>query len=241
MFQTDDTKFERYVFNAKAIALRGRICKPYFQEVGEHASIRTLAGSAGVLSASSEAYDLAGDLSYSSATSKITARGDGKIFETLVETTITDLKIRKRFYVPRIVSRLRSSYNAGEYSTRKTPRILPAGSTIEGLQIDGKVQDLQLHPAFRLDDGQQDDFLSGRAQVSGDDRTYYPGLVPDPIAIPDWGNIYYGEWAWVHPGEQHRQRLCMLRLSLGSEFGASFDVASADSDGNGWPPFASGT
>ena len=38
------TKMQKYLYKAQAIALRGSIRKPYFQELGDHLAIATYAG-----------------------------------------------------------------------------------------------------------------------------------------------------------------------------------------------------
>ncbi|MEI9972841.1 MAG: hypothetical protein WDO73_12730 [Ignavibacteriota bacterium] len=113
------------------------------------------------------------------------------------------------------------------------PRILPAGSTIRNLRIDGQVQELHLPKAFEANQKTHDSFFLGERDNDGD---LQPGPIPEPIYIKGFGTIFYAEWAWVHPQERHRQSLTMLRLALGSDFGGDIDGGSGQSDGVGWPP-----
>jgi hypothetical protein len=116
------------------------------------------------------------------------------------------------------------------------PRILPAGSTIRNLRIDGRVQELHLPSAFDADQKTHDAFFLGELDEV---TALQPGPIPEAIHVKDLGTIFYAEWTWVHPQERRQQSLTMLRLALGSAFGADVDVAVGCSDGTGWPITAS--
>jgi hypothetical protein len=224
---------EKYLFKANAAALRGSIRKPYFQELGDHLAISTYAGSGGRTEATNHDFDLVGDVSYRFARTKIDAVISDGICRTTVLAQIEGLQIRKRLTVDEVICQLESAYDTRTYPGRCLPRITPAGSTIRNLRVDGVVQELHLPPAFGGDRKTHDAFLRGERDQ---DTTLQPGPIPDPIYVKGFGTIFYAEWTWVHPQERHQQRLTMLRLALGSDFGADIDVGTDTSDGTGWPP-----
>ena len=225
---------QKFLFKAHAVALRGTVRKPYYQELGSHLEIATFAGSAGQTKSISKGFRLGEDIAYDSASTEIVAeRVDNNIYQSTVTAQVKGLRVGKRLAVDSVTCRLRSVYDGRFYPERSISRILPAGSSIRNLRIDGKVQQLQLPAAFTLDEKSQDAFFRGERD---DDPAYHPGRIADPIYVKDLGTIFFGEWVWVHPGERHRQHLGMLRLALGSEDGAEIDVGIGDNDGSGWPP-----
>jgi hypothetical protein len=182
-------------------------------------------------------FSVSNDIAYESASTEIVAEQfDGHIFQSIVTARVENLRIGNRLTVQEVVCRLRSVYDARDYPQRVEARILPTGSTIKGLRIDGKEQELDLPPAFFHDEKTQDAFLRG--QLDGD-PVHYPGRIPEPIYVKDLGTIFYAEWVWAHPQERRRQHLTMLRLALGSDLGADADVGFTDNDGSGWPPLGS--
>ena len=231
-----DQKLGKYLFKGHAVALRGSIRKPCHQDLGNHLEISTYAGSAGRMRCSNRDFSVANEIAYESASTEIVAEQfDGHIYQSIVVARVDKLRIGNRLSVDEVTSRLRSVYDGRGYPGKMVARILPAGSTIKGLKIDGKEQELDLPSAFQLDEKTQDAFFRG--QLDGDVNCY-PGRIPEPIYVKDLGTIFYAEWVWVHPQERHRQHLTMLRLALGSNLGANIDVGSSDNDGSGWPPLA---
>jgi len=225
---------QKYLFKAHAVALRGSIRKPYYQELGDHLAIATYAGSRGRTECSNRDFAIGEDIAYDFAYTEIVAAQTGaNIYQTTVTAQVKGLRIGKRLTVDEVTCRLRSLYDSRAYPGRCLPRILPVGSTIRNLRIDGQVQELRLPPAFSMDEKSQDAFFEGGRDQ---DNLLQPGFIPEPIRVADFGTIFYAEWTWVHPQERHQQRLTMLRLALGSDFGADVDVSGGDSDGIGWPP-----
>jgi hypothetical protein len=232
--QDTKTGFQKYVFKGNAVALSGSIRKPYFQDLGTHAAISALAGSAGYIAASSRDFALQKDVTYDYAESEIRAERRDPICQMVMRTTITNLRVGPRIAVEGVVAQLRARYDIGSFPDRKMARLSPAGSTIRNLSIDGEVREVELPPAFRMDPKEEEEFLNGGRD---DDERCYPGNIPTPFYIEGLGTIFIAEWTWKHPLERHRQSLCMLRLALGSEFGAEVDIGCCSGDGNGWPPF----
>lgn len=232
--QRKDEKFEKYVFKASAVALSGSVRKPYYQGLGGHAAISTCAGAACRMTASSSKFALEQDVAYDSATSELTAQRDGQICRTIVQTSITNLRVGA-VTARQVIGRLVSYYDISWFPKRKAPIILPVGSTIQGLRIgkDDSDREFKLPDAFTLTEEQQKACFEGKV-----DKNCLPGQIPPPIYVQGVGTIFLAEWTWVHPQEQHQQHLCMLRLALGSDFGAEADIGSVSSDGNGWPPYA---
>lgn len=227
-------KLQKFLFKGHALALRGSVRKPYYQELGNHLEIESYAGSAGQIKSTNRGFSLVGDIAYDTATTEIVAEKlDGDTYQSTVTAQVKNLRIGKRLTVESVTCRLRSVYDGRAYPGRMVARILPAGSSIRNLKIDGKAQNLPLPSTFGLDQKSQDAFFRGEFDK---DPAYHPGRIPDPIYVKDLGTIFFAEWVWVHPQEQHRQHLTMLRLALGSEFGADVDVCFGDNDGSGWPP-----
>jgi hypothetical protein len=230
-----EQKFQKYLFKGRAAAFRGSIRKPYYQELGSHLEISTYAGSAGRMRCSNRDFSLVGEVAYESASTEIVAEQfDDHIYQTIVTARVENLRIANRLTVDEVVCRLRSVYDGRDYPMRMAPRISPAGSTIKGLRIDGKEQKLDLPSAFGPGEKDEDAFFRGQR----DSDPFYPGFIPEPIHVEDFGTIFYAEWVWVHPQERRQQHLTMLRLALGSDFGADIDVGLSDNDGSGWPPLA---
>ena len=228
-----DQSMQKFLFKARASGLEGRIRKPYHQDLGIHAPTQLFAGVAGKCSARCENFRLGNDLSYDLAATEITAESRGAIHRTVLTSRLENLRIRGRFSVELVVCRMESVYDTAHYPARRHSRISPSGSLIQGVRIDGKLHEPKHHPAFGHDEGTRQAFFEGKHD---DHPDFHPGFVPDSLHIPDFGTIYFAEWAWVHPDEKHRQQLTMLRLALGSDFGADLTMATADGDGTGWPP-----
>jgi len=227
------TKMQKYLFKGHAAALQGSIHKPYFQELGDHLAIATYAGSGGRTECTNHDFAVGEDISYKFARTRIEAVTNDGIYQTTVVAHIEGLQIGKRLTVDEVICRLHSVYDSRTYPKRCLPRILPAGSTIRNLRIDGEIQKLHLPPAFDADQRTHDAFFLGERD---EDETLQPGPIPEPIYRQGLGTIFYAEWTWVHPQERHQQRLTMLRLALGSQFGAAINVGIGGSDGTGWPP-----
>jgi hypothetical protein len=204
---------QKYLYKANAIALRGSIRKPYFQELGDHLAVSTYAGSGGRIECKSEGFAIGEELHYDSARTEIIASQEDGVFTTSVTAQVFGLQVGKRFTVEEVTCRLQSVYDSRLYPEECFPRISPIGSTIRNLRIDGEVQRLMFAPAFDAREGE-------------------PGFIPEPIYVRDFGTIYYAEWTWVHPQEH----LTMLRLALGSDTGAAVCFGIGSSDGTGWPP-----
>jgi len=211
------TKMQKYLYKANAIALRGSIRKPYFQELGDHLAVSTYAGSGDRIECKSEGFAIGEELHYDSARTEIIASQEDGVFTTSVTAQVFGLQVGKRFTVEEVTCRLQSVYDSRLYPEECFPRISPIGSTIRNLRIDGEVQRLMFAPAFDAREGE-------------------PGFIPEPIYVRDFGTIYYAEWTWVHPQERHQQHLTMLRLALGSDTGAAVCFGIGSSDGTGWPP-----
>jgi hypothetical protein len=223
------TKMQKYLYKAHAIALRGSIRKPYFQELGDHLAVTTYAGSSGRTTCKAEGFRIGDEVQYDTAHTQIIASEQNGIFTTDVTSQVFGLRVGKRLTVGEVTCRLQSVYDSNAYPQNCFPRISPAGSTIRNLEIDGKPQPLVFPPAF------------GRVEQSGDERLQgsqdeRPGFIPESIHVPGLGTIFYAEWTWVHPNEQHQQHLTMLRLALGSDLGGAICVGIGGSDGVGWPP-----
>lgn len=231
-----NTKLQKYLFRGHAIALSGSIRKPYFQELGNHLEISTYAGSAGHNQCSNRGFSVNGDVSYDLATTETLAEIlDDGVYRCTAKVQVQNLRVAKRLQVDQVTCVLRSTYDSRTYPGRMIARVHPAGSSISNLKIDGTVQKLAMPAAFSLNSDAQDAFFRGEFDS---DAGYHPGHIPPHILVEGFGTIYYGEWAWVHAGEHHRQHLTMLRLALGCDFGASIDVGTSDNNGSGWPPLS---
>jgi hypothetical protein len=213
------TKMQKYLYKANAIALRGSIRKPYFQELGDHLAVSTYAGAGGRIECRSEGFAIGEELQYDSARTEIIASEQDGVFTTSLISQVFGLQVGKRLAVEEVTCRLQSVYDSRLYPEQCFPRISPDGSTIRNLRIDGEIQRLEFSPAFEDGEGE-------------------PGFIPEPIYVRDFGTIYYAEWTWVHPQERHQQHLTMLRLALGSGTGAAMCVGNGSIDGTGWPPGA---
>jgi hypothetical protein len=226
-------RFQKFLFNAACFALDGHIRKPYYQKLGRHVPLESYAGSEVHAIARNEGFAIGRDFMYGAVSSEITARREESVYHTIVQTTVEKLQIRDRLTVGRLVARLESRYDLRDYPGRKPSRVLPAGSTIEGVMLDGRQIDVRLPPAFTLTDDEREAFYAGKYDR---DPRFHPGYIPDPVHVDGFGTLWFAEWAWVHPDEQEAQHITMLRLGLGSDYGADADAASVRCDGRGWPP-----
>jgi len=221
---------QKYLYKANAIALRGRIHKPYFQDLGEHLPAMTYAGSSCRLEFRSEGFKIGQELQYDAARTEIVAGEQDGTYTTMVTSQVFGLQVGTRLTVEEVTCRLQSVYDSRDYPERCYPRISPAGSIIRNLRIDGQEHPLAFPRAFGAGQSVYDRAAGDAGGIEG------PGFYPDPIYVPDFGTIYYAEWSWVHPGEHHQQQLTMLRLALGSGLGAGVCAGIGGSDGAGWPP-----
>jgi len=211
------TNMQKYLYKADAIALRGSIRKPYFQELGDHLAISTYAGSAGRIECKSESFAIGEEIRYDAARTEIIASQQDGIYTTTVTAQVFGLQVMKRLTVEEVTCRLESVYDSRLYPKACYPRVMPTGSVIRNLRIDGEPQRLAFPRSFEVPEGE-------------------PGFFPESIYVKGFGTIYYAEWTWVHPQEKHQQHLTMLRLALGSNGGGAVCVGNGSSDGVGWPP-----
>jgi hypothetical protein len=226
------TKMQKYLYKAKAVALQGSIRKPYYQELGDHLSISTYAGSACRIECINRGFALADDIRYDVARTEIVTEEQKGIFTTSLLAQVEGLQIGK-LSVDQVTCRLRSVYDSSAYPKRLVARILPAGSSIRNAQFDKRALQLPLPAAFDVGGDASESFFRGEHDY---DDALQPGSIAEPIHIEGFGTIFFAEWTWVHPQERHQQRLTMLRLALGSDSGASTCVGVGNSDGVGWPP-----
>jgi hypothetical protein len=229
------THMQKYLYKAQAIALRGSIRKPYYQELGDHLAISTYAGSASRIECTSRGFAVAEDIRYEVARTEIVTEAKNGFFTTSLLAQVEGLQIGK-LSVDQVTCRLRSVYDSGAYPNRMVPRILPAGSSIVNLQFDKRALELVLPAAFRVDADTSESFFRG--EHDDDDDALQPGSIAEPIHIDGFGTIFFAEWTWVHPQERHQQHLTMLRLALGSDLGANTCVGVGSSDGYPWPPIS---
>jgi hypothetical protein len=227
--------FQKYVFNGGATAFHGSVRKPYFQDLGKHLEISTYAGGPVNIRCTNGRFAFDGYMSYESATTSIVTRENDHFVECEVFAQVTGLKIAGRLSIGEVTSRLRSVYDKRGYPGRMFARISPAGSTIKDFLVIGQdsvVPDLP--KAFTLSDAEANEALYG--QVQNDDAIAPDArLVPASVPVPDFGTIYFAEWASAAQ-EQGEQHLTMVRLALGSDVGADCDVGCTYTDGSGWPP-----
>jgi hypothetical protein len=108
----------------------------------------SLAPSGGTGKASTDHFSFHGLISFTSAKSEVSGTYDAtkKIWRTEAKVTIKGLNIRGRVTAKLIVSQMVTEHPevAGEYE----PSVTLAGSTIEGLKIDGKPFTVNLDPNF---------------------------------------------------------------------------------------------
>lgn len=250
-FLNHPSGMKKFLFKAQAVALKGAVRKPYFQELGEHAAIATHAGSQARLSSSSQGFLLRrrpapvdrasasatprADFAYRSATSKINAGEVNGVYRTEVTSEILGLSVLDgRLTVDRVFCSLVSQFDPREYPNRKVSRISPRGSTIQGLMVDHKPIQIQFPQAFGMNEDQEQAFFAGRYDEDPNYQ-YHPGFFVEPFHLDNFGTLYFAEWAWIHPDETDEQHLTMLRLALGSDFGSDSDCASGRTNGSGWP------
>jgi hypothetical protein len=231
---------QKYLFKGSAVALRGRVRKPYYQELGEHAAVSTYAGAAGLSQASSRGFALGTDFQYDAAHSEVSTHERDGVYRTSVRSTITNLRVLNGWLTAeKIVCGLESVYLASMYPQRLYSRILPADCRFEKLRVGERDLHPELPPAFHLTEQEREEFLLGKVREE-DEKKYYPGFFSPPFHDPEYGTLYFAEWSWVHPGERCAQHLTMLRMALGSNTGSDSDAASGTIDGKGYPPMASG-
>ncbi len=225
--------FRRFFFNSQAAALRGRIRKPYFEDLGEHAVVSTFGGSAGRLTNRNEGFAIDKDVSYRVAYSELIARNEGYIWRSIAQATVEGLNIRDRITADAVISRLEGVWDSRTYPGPKITRILPTGSKIVNLRVDGEVVQPKLPPAFNLDERQMNEFFSGQHDR---DPNFFPGAYPEPFYKQGLGTLFFAEWSWVHPQGRDEQRISMIRLALGSDFGMDGEITAITANGRGWPP-----
>jgi hypothetical protein len=235
---TSASTLKAFLFNSRATALRGSVRKPYYQELGEHAPLRTYAGSSGQGSSEFKNFSLANTVSYKAASSQISADVEGsapkRVFRTRVESTLEGLSVLGgRIKADLVVSALETVFDERFFSKEKAPLISPAGSRFENLVIDGQIQKPVLPPAFTAS---RDDVESYFKRSLKDPSRFTPAITAEPFHKDGLGTIYFAEWVFINPYEKYRQALIMLRLALGSDDGLDMDCCLTESDGTGVDP-----
>ncbi len=226
------TKMQKYLYKGYATALDGSVRKPYYQNLGSHLAISTYAGSGGVTECANRDFQLGNDVRYGYAHTRIEAIQKGDEYHTTVMAQVKDLKVGP-VEVSEVTASLHSVYNRNEYPGRCVPRVMPVNCVIRNLRVNGVVKDSELKLPKAFSARTEDPFFLGRSDGNPD---FEPGVVPAPLYIAGVGTIFYAEWTWVHPTERHQQKLTMLRLALGSDFGSDTDAGIVGGDGMGWPP-----
>jgi hypothetical protein len=227
------TGFQRYFFNSRAVALRAKIYKPYFEDLGEHAVVSTYGGSTGHSTSRNEGFAINKDISYGAAYSELIARNEGYIWRSIITATVERLNILDRITADAVICRLEGIYDSRTYPAPKKTVILPSGSKIVNLRVDGQLIEPKLPPAFTMNDWQTEAFFAGKQDPK--DPTFYPGIYAEPFYKEGLGTLHFGEWSWVHPGGHDEQKISMIRFALGSYFGMDGDCASGSTNGRGWP------
>ena len=227
-------KIKKFVYKAQGIALRGSIRKPFYQDLGQHAVVQTFAGSSGNSRSQNNNFSLPNFVQYAAAHSEIVADVIGQApdrqFRTRVTSVVEGLNVLNgRITADRVVSSLTSVFDERLYPIEKVPRITPAGSRFDNLQIDKVLQNVPLPPAFSNDP-------AAFAQGIRDQEPPNPVILATPVHKDGLGTVYFAEWVWVHPDERKQQVLVMLRLALGSGDGMEADVGLCSSDGTGIDP-----
>src|SRR5215831_17936308 len=227
-------RIKKFLFKAQGIALRGSIRKPFYQDLGQHAVVQTFAGSSGNSLSENNNFSLPNFVHYAAAYSRIVAEVVGEApnrqFRTQVTAVVEGLNVLNgRITANRIVSSLTSIFDERLYPKEKVPRITPAGSRFDNLQIDKVLQNVPLPPAFSDDP-------AAFAQAIRDQEPPNPAILAAPFHKDGLGTVYFAEWVWVHPDERKQQALVMLRLALGSDDGMEADVGLCISDGSGIDP-----
>jgi hypothetical protein len=232
-------RIKKFVYKSRGIALRGSIRKPFYQDLGRHAVVQTFAGSSGDSQSRNNNFSLPNFVRYASAESEIVADVVGqepdRLFRTRVTTVVEGLNVLNgRITADRIVSSLSSIFVERLYPKVKAPRITPAGSRFDNLQIDGVLQNVPLPPAFSNDPAA---FAEGiRDEEPPIPEPPIPIILAAPFHKDGLGTVFFAEWVWVHPDERKQQALVMLRLALGSDDGMAADVGLCISDGSGIDP-----
>lgn len=227
--------FRRFFFNSRAVGLRGKIHKPYFEDLGEHAVVSTFGGSAGRSVSRNEGFAIDKDVSYGAAYSELVAQNEGYIWRSVIQATVERLNIRDRITADAVVCRLEGVWDSRSYPGPKITRILPTGSKIVNLRVDGQLVEPKLPPAFNLDERSVRDFFSGQHDKDPNDPRFFPGVYPEPFYKPGLGTLFFAEWSWVHPQGRDEQKISMIRLALGSDFGMDAEIAAGSTNGRGWP------
>jgi hypothetical protein len=222
------------MFRGNAIGLTGRVTKPYQQSLGEHACLRIHADFAECKKCRSGRFALHSDITYDAIYSDIDTEQTGSVYRTVVDAGVENLNIRNRFTADRIIARMESVYDSNDYSAgRRKSRVLPVGCKFVNVKIDGKPYMPRVPRVFGLDRHTIDEFFAGKRD---DEREFFPAQPGEAVHVDDFGTIYFANWNWVDPVEQDEQRLTMVRLALGSPYGAEIDAGRVDADGSGWPP-----
>jgi hypothetical protein len=230
---SSQTGFQRYFFNSRAVGLRAKIYKPYFEDLGEHAVVSTYGGSTGHSTSRNEGFAINKDVSYGAAYSELIARSEGYIWRSIIQATVERLNILDRITADAVVCRLEGVYDSRSYPGPKTTLILPTGSKIVNLRVDGQLIEPRLPPAFGLNDWQAKEFFAGKHDPK--DPQFYPGIYPEPFYKEGLGTLHFAEWSWVHPGGHDEQKISMIRFALGSYFGMDGECAAGSTNGRGWP------
>jgi hypothetical protein len=220
----------RFLYNASALALGGRMTRP-FAEVIEAQAATMLPVTGGYGSARVDKFCYRDLISFESAYSTVVGNeGDDGTVNTLATVTIEGLNLMGVITADLVVGRLVSAYTGGDELPAH-----PGGSHFVNLRVGGvevranprqdfltchRLSDVKkAHEAAVLKDGS---ILSTVFEGQG-----CKGSVPSGIEVPDFGRVYLAEY---HAAPRSR-RLTMIRVEMGSPIRGV--LALGDMGGNG--------
>jgi len=253
----NDPNKQKYVhyYNATALALGGRITRPFDAIIDTQAS-SVLPITGGLSSARVENFRFRDMISFKTAYSLVTgseSKRDGS-FATLASVTIEDLNILEVVTAQRVVCRVSSNHpigkmhDDGRLDDSPEPEIFTVGSTFEGLRVAG----CELDVAFDTDRshkwGTYKTFKDNNPKLKESKSVIVCSLVKsitkkgscagvnipeneNLIEVPHFGRIYVAQLLC----SSNTRRLVMLRVQLGCPAGGEAIVGCGQSNGHTVP------
>jgi hypothetical protein len=232
----------RFIYNASAFAIGGRITRP-IDHVIESVASTDLPSVGGRANARSGPFSLTAPdgeflLSWESGETSITGGEETASYVTEINSSLRGLKVGRDLQIDEIVLHMLVRY---EKNGRKST-FDPSGSAYRGVNLGGKSFDVTIdcdmgkagsdfdkfhhdHPHYPFCAGKVC-YSLGRNQdliFENDDNGMY--------VQPDFGRIYFAEWS-CGPGVQN---LTMLRLNLGSPQGGELESGGGGVNGTTFP------
>lgn len=233
----------RFIYNAHAIAIGGRITRPVDHHIESQAAcVLPSTGGKATARAGPFSLTLAGEfiLSFDSAETSIQGEESAAgVHTTLLTTVVRKLNVANTLKADEVIAKLSLSYDVAT----KRVSIDSEGSRFVNLSVANQVFNVEMDHAMAREAVDYDAFRQHHPECPEKAGKVHYALGRHPLLKFDeyehgyyhhqgFGRIYFGEWT----AAPYTQNLTMLRLRLGSPQEGEMEIGGGSGNGTPTPP-----